>query len=105
LETQKIKFRGTSIFELYLTQPPITMVELKSEKNGNGILGIKSIKKASGVTLGDVVIAVSLQVSPNPEYPINVDSLRVEAGRRISQSQPSESFRISLLCKGLDAVK
>lgn len=110
LETQKLKLKGSAIHKMYLTQPPTTMVELKSEKNGNCCIASQIIKKATGVTLGDLVTAVSRQVGPgltsNDGGPITifVSALRDAQlnGSQHSTQQARDYYHVWMMCQGLD---
>ena len=66
LQIPKIKLLGSTIHDVYLTQPPVTMVELTSEKDGDRRTDHQYLRKKTGVTLGDLLAEVSCQISPFP---------------------------------------
>jgi hypothetical protein len=48
LEMQKLELRDSAIHTMYLTQPPVTMVEVTSEKNGDCRIEAQYYRKTTG---------------------------------------------------------
>ena len=99
----------SKLYKMYLTQPPTTKVEVRTEKNGHKIIVTEFITRKSGVTLGDLATFVPRQISPF-QWPQSAGGDMTTAGQKLSLQSSSDNhaavspdmYRIWLACQDVE---